>query len=243
MAEGDGAPVAVKPLQWNGVLPMPRERDRGERLVGLEGVDLVDGQPARASTRSVAGMGPSSIIIGSSPITENAWKRACGRTPSSSARSADMISAAAAPSVTGEEFPAVMSQVSSGKRAAISGERKADRSVESPSTSVLGRSVSSVVAVTRAPSSAGVSTASSCASNVPLACAFAARLCDRTAKASISARSRPYRAAMRSAATPWLISPSGYRACTSGPRGSRPAWGKGMGTRLIDSTPQAMTTS
>ena len=50
-------------------------------------------------------MGPVSIARGSSPTTENAWNRALGVRPSCSALSADVISTAAAPSVSGEEFP------------------------------------------------------------------------------------------------------------------------------------------
>jgi hypothetical protein len=55
---------------------------------------------------------------GSLPDTANAWNLARGRRPSSAAFASLMISAAEAPSVSGEELPAVTCQVISGKRSA-----------------------------------------------------------------------------------------------------------------------------
>ena len=75
-------------------------------------------RPLRRSTFSVAGMTPVSISSGSLPDTAKAWNRARGRRPSSAAFSSLMISAAEAPSVSGEELPGVTCQLISGKRSA-----------------------------------------------------------------------------------------------------------------------------
>ena len=55
----------------------------------------------------VAGIGPVSMVIGSTPATAKAWKRARGVSPSAFAFSSLMISTAEAPSVIWEELPAV----------------------------------------------------------------------------------------------------------------------------------------
>ncbi len=75
-------------------------------------------RPARASTLWVAGMGAVSMKIGSSPATEKEWKRARGVSPSFDAISSLMISAADAPSVSGDELPGVIDHCASGKRCA-----------------------------------------------------------------------------------------------------------------------------
>jgi hypothetical protein len=59
------------------------------------------------STFCVAGTGPVPITAGSTPTTAVASTRASGLSPSALARSADMISSAAAPSFSGELLPAV----------------------------------------------------------------------------------------------------------------------------------------
>ncbi len=63
--------------------------------------------PARSSAFDVAGIGPVSIITGSTPASENAVNRASGVSPSCSALASDMISIAAAPSEICDELPAV----------------------------------------------------------------------------------------------------------------------------------------
>jgi len=63
-------------------------------------------------------MGPVSISSGSSPVTEKAWNRARGRSPSSRALLALAMRTAEAPSVSGDEFSGVIFQSRSGKRAA-----------------------------------------------------------------------------------------------------------------------------
>ena len=55
----------------------------------------------------MAGMGPVSIITGSTPARAKVWNRACGRRPSSLAFSSLMMSTADAPSVICELLPAV----------------------------------------------------------------------------------------------------------------------------------------
>ena len=70
--------------------------------------------PLFASALCVAGMGPVSMISGSLPATANLWNRARGASPSALAFSSLMMSAADAPSVSGEELPGVIDQVISG---------------------------------------------------------------------------------------------------------------------------------
>jgi hypothetical protein len=93
--------------------------------------------------RRVAGIGPVSIMSGSSPTTANEWNRARARSPSFDASSSLMMSAAEAPSVSGDELPAVTDHSSSGNRARSSSVAKAGWSPASPSTVVDGRTVSS----------------------------------------------------------------------------------------------------
>ncbi len=52
-------------------------------------------------------MTPVSISMGSLPTTAEATNRARGRSPSCAARSSLMMSTAEAPSVSGDELPAV----------------------------------------------------------------------------------------------------------------------------------------
>ena len=130
-------------------------------------------RPVRSRIRRVAGIGPVSIMSGSSPTTANAWNRARGVSPSSTAFSSLMMSTAEAPSVSGDELPGVMRQSSSGKRAARASVRNAGASPARPSTLVPGRTVSSAVT-----SPASVGTGSSCESKRPSAAARAARACD-----------------------------------------------------------------
>src|SRR5438552_1722700 len=62
----------------------------------------------RSRIARVAGIGPVSMITGSTPPSANVWKRARGRRPSTRAFSFSMTSTAAAPSVIWLELPAVM---------------------------------------------------------------------------------------------------------------------------------------
>ena len=63
--------------------------------------------PAWSSTRRTAPIGPTPMISGSTPETDDAMIRARGWTPSSCAFSSLMTTTAAAPSFSGHEFPAV----------------------------------------------------------------------------------------------------------------------------------------
>ena len=68
VAERDRAAARVEPGRVGAELAAPGQRHRRERLVDLVVVDLVDASGRRAcSTFSVAGIGPVSIRIGSSP--------------------------------------------------------------------------------------------------------------------------------------------------------------------------------
>src|SRR3546814_14105432 len=96
-------------------------------------------RPERCSALCVAGMTPVSISSGSLPLTENVWNRARGVRPSSTAFSSLMISAAEAPSVSGEELPGVIFQSISGKRAANAGSTKEGFSPARPSGVVRDR--------------------------------------------------------------------------------------------------------
>ena len=91
---------------------------------------------ARSSTVVVAGMGPVSMVIGSTPARAKAWKRARGRRPSALAFSSLMMSTAEAPSVICEELPAVTLPPSG---------LKAGLSLASVSTVLSGRMPSSAV--------------------------------------------------------------------------------------------------
>ena len=64
--------------------------------------------PERSSASAVAGIGPVSILTGSSPVTTAVWTRASGVRPSALARSEVMISSAAAPSEICDALPAVI---------------------------------------------------------------------------------------------------------------------------------------
>ena len=63
--------------------------------------------PACSSTFSTAGIGPRPMISGRIAATEEAMMRARGFSPSSCARSSDITSTAAAPSLSGQALPAV----------------------------------------------------------------------------------------------------------------------------------------
>ena len=65
-------------------------------------------RPARSSAIGIASAGPiSSCPPGSTAATAHDFTKASGRRPSARALSSDISSTAAAPSVSGEELPAV----------------------------------------------------------------------------------------------------------------------------------------
>ena len=80
-------------------------------------------------------------------------------------------------------------------------------------------------------------------SNRPSSMARAALRCDSSENASSSSRVRLHCSAINSADSPCGTRP-GYRACSSGPNGSRPGSSdEPIGTRLMLSIPAAITTS
>ena len=107
MAEGDRPAVDVDPVHVRVVLFLPGEHDRGEGLVDLDEVDVDELMPARSSTLVVAGIGPVSIVTGSTPTTANSTKRARGLKAELAAFSSLMTRTADAPSVIWDELPAV----------------------------------------------------------------------------------------------------------------------------------------
>ena len=116
-----------------------------------------------------------------------------------------MMSAAEAPSVSGEELPGVMCQPISGNCAAYASSWKAERRPARPSAVVEARTVSSTVWTE--PSGSVTGTISS--ANAPSEPNAAARSWDRAEKASRSSRVSFHRAAISSAPMPWWGSPSG----------------------------------
>ncbi len=136
-----------------------------------------------------------------------------------------------------DELPAVTFHSISGNRSAISGVPKTAFRPASRSTVVSGRIDSS--ASTLVPSTVTVAISSS---NPPDRATAAARAWDRAAYSSSWTRERPHLSATSSAETPCGTRP-GNRSATPAPHGSAPIRADPIGTRLIDSTPPAMTMS
>jgi hypothetical protein len=86
-------------------LTLPRQHHGGESLVDLEEVDLIDLEPGLLEHPLGGGMGPVSMMVGSTPASEVATMRARGVSLSALARASDMIRRAAAPSEICDEFP------------------------------------------------------------------------------------------------------------------------------------------
>ena len=107
VTEGDGAAVGVHHLHVGVVLLLPRQHDRGEGLVDLDRVDVVQRQLGPLQHLGRGRDRPVSMVTGSTPARAKAWKRARGRSPRALAFSSLMISTAEAPSVICDEFPAV----------------------------------------------------------------------------------------------------------------------------------------
>ena len=128
------------------------------------------------------------MISGRIAATDDATIRARGVRPSSAARSADITSTAAAPSLSGHALPAVT--VPSGSNAGLS--------CASTSTVVPGRGPSSLV--TWVPSASVTGTISG--SKWPLSTAATARCCDVAAHSSCASRETLQRFATFSAVTP-----------------------------------------
>jgi hypothetical protein len=158
--------------------------------------------PACSSTPFTAGIGPRPMISGRIAATKEATMRARGSRPSSLARSSLMTSTAAAPSLSGQELPAVT--VPPSLKAAFSPART--------SMVVPGRGPSSLVIVPASTSTwlpslsasvaAGVSTGTISLSKWPESRASTARFWDTTAHSSWASRETWQRSATFSAVSP-----------------------------------------
>ena len=134
--------------------------------------------PAMPSAFWVAGTGPMPITRGGTPAAAMATIRAIGVNPCASRPLADASNSAAAPSLTPDALPAVTvmpSPLTPLRAASCSG-------------LVLGRGCSSVSTITGSPRRCGIITGVISSANFAAACAAAQRCCDRSAKASWSAR-------------------------------------------------------
>ena len=116
----------------------------------------------------VAGIGPVSMVTGSTPARAKAWKRARGRRPSALAFSSLMMSTAEAPSVICDELPAVTLPPSGLKAGFRLARASTVESGRMPSSAVSSSSVS-------LPSSSWMATGTISFSNRPSAVARAAR--------------------------------------------------------------------
>ena len=130
-----------------------------------------------------ASIGPTPMISGSTPDTLEAMMRARGVMPSSRARSADITTTAAAPSLSGHAFPAVtrprgLNAGSSADSFSNVDERRGPSSAATPSHGVTSRA------------------------KKPESCAATARSCDCCAKRSMSSRETSQRSATFSAVSP-----------------------------------------
>ena len=152
--------------------------------------------PARSRTLAVAGIGPVSMVMGSTPARAKLWNRARGRSPSAFAFSSLMIRTAAAPSVICDELPAVTlpSSLNAGLSLARDSRLLSGRMPSSRTKTSLPLSVSTV-------------TGTISFSNRPSSVARAARLWLSTLNASSSSRLMPHLSAISSAEMPWGTSP------------------------------------
>ena len=110
--------------------------------------------PAFLSTRWVAGIGPVSMMVGSTPARAVATMRARGLSPRALARASDMISSAAAPSEICEELAAVTtpSGLNDGASAAIFSRFTGTRTPSSVSNTLPSASVSGAISRLKRPS-------------------------------------------------------------------------------------------
>ena len=144
--------------------------------------------PAWASTLRTASMGPTPMISGASPDTADAMMRARGLSPSARARSSDITSTAAAPSLSGQALPAVTVPpgLNAGSSWASFSSVVPGRGPSSFSTSVPSGSVTGVIS----------------RSKKPFFCASTARSCESLANSSMRSRVTPYFSATFSAVSP-----------------------------------------
>ena len=103
----DRAAVDVELVPWDAEVLRRRHDLRGERLVDLHEVDVVDRHARAGERRRLASIGPRPMISGSTADTADATTRASGVMPSSSALASLITTTAAAPSFSGQALPAV----------------------------------------------------------------------------------------------------------------------------------------
>ena len=112
------AAVHVELLHRDAEVLGRRDHLRGERLVDLDEVDLVDGHAGARQRLRHASIGPRPMISGLMPETPEATMRASGVMPSSLALVSLITITAAAPSFSGQALPAVI--VPSGRKTGFS---------------------------------------------------------------------------------------------------------------------------
>src|SRR5271165_2094016 len=193
----------------------------------------ISSRPSPLLTRAffVAGMGAVSMITGSSAASTAVCIRAMGVSPSSAAFSLVVISSAALPSLIWELLPAWItpSSLNAGLSLAIVSSVPPRRTPSSVSTTVPSSRVTGVI----------------CPVNRPSSMAAAAFSCEPRENSSSWARDKPQRSAIISAPIPWFGGTPLYSVASAEPDGFAPPApiDEPIGTRLIDSTPPATTTS
>ncbi len=192
-------------------------------LISNAPISSID-RPERFSTFAVAGMGPVSMTTGSSAATTVVWIRAIGVQPCAAAYSLVVTSSAPAPSEICEEFPAWITPFSL--------------------NTVFSFASDSTVPPRRIPSSeVRPATGASCFSKAPESVAAADSSCERSEYSSSRVRESPHFSATISAPIPWLKPSTPNRSSTFGGKCSPFLAALPMGTRLMVSTPPAITTS
>jgi hypothetical protein len=108
MAERDRAAVHVRPGEVELERAPAADGDRGKGFVDLDRVEIADREPRLASAFFVAGIGPVSMIVGSTPTVAIDTMRARGRSPCCFTARSLATSAIDAPSEICDEDPAVI---------------------------------------------------------------------------------------------------------------------------------------
>ena len=183
-------------------LALPGQHDRGEGLVDLEHVDVVDGQAVvRQQLAGWRGSGRSSMSTGSHPTRHTSTMVASGVSPRASARSRVMSSTAPAPSAICDEVPAVWTP--SGRPVGLSVasglERRLAQALVAGHVWVVPSRLALVVEIGRGDRhDLGARTG-------PRPRPGAARSWESLPNSSQSARVMPHFSAMRSAPSNWLV--------------------------------------
>ncbi len=100
MPERDRAAVDVQTIGIDRQFAQAGEHLRGERLVQLHEIHLLEGEPALVRTFSMAGTGPMPNRSGSTPAVANATTRPSGSSPRAFAKTPTLITTTAdAPSL------------------------------------------------------------------------------------------------------------------------------------------------